>query len=126
MADTLNINQIYQKSRWFYPGHKKTTFKIYYKYMALKRCILFTFKRQGMLDDYVPGKVENSNKLEVSDVGQFKAFKYLKYKYQEYQISKEESDRNERYSKRQEPKHNCLGFISQFEYFVIDRSSLVS
>ena len=92
---------------------------------------MFTCKRQGMLDDYVPGKVENSNKLEVSDVGQFKAFKYLKYKYQEYQISKEESDRNERYSKRQEPKHNCLGFISQhftftFEYFIIDRSSLVS
>ena len=80
-----------------------------------------------MLDDYVPGKVENSNKLEVNDVGQFKAFKYLS----EYQISKEESDRSERYSKRQEPKHNCLGFISQhftftFEYFVIDRSSLVS
>ena len=50
-----------------------------------------------MLDDYVPGKVENSNKLEVSDVGQFKAFKYLKYKYQEYQISKEESDKSERY-----------------------------
>ena len=31
----------------------------------------------------------------------------------EYQVSKEESDRSERYSKRQEPKHNCLGFISQ-------------
>ena len=58
---------------------------------------MFTCKRQGMLDDYVPGKVENSNKLEVSDVGQFKAFKYLKYKYQEYQISKEESERSERY-----------------------------
>ena len=46
-----------------------------------------------MLDDYVPGKVENSNKLEVNDVGQCKAFKYLS----EYQISKEESDRIERY-----------------------------
>ena len=63
---------------------------------------------QGMLDDYVPGKVENSNKLEVSDVSQFNAFKYLKY-----QISKEESDRSERYSNRQQPKHSCLGFTSQ-------------
>ena len=40
-----------------------------------------------MLDDYVPGKVENSNKLEVSDVGQFKAFKY-KYQSIKYQKKK--------------------------------------
>ena len=59
--------------------------------MALKRCILFTFKRQGMLDDYVPGKVENSNKLEVSDVGQLKAFKYLRYKYQSIKYQKKKA-----------------------------------
>ena len=59
--------------------------------MPLKKCVLFTCKRQGMLDDYVPGKVENSNKLEVSDVGQFKAFKYLKYKYQSIKYQKKKA-----------------------------------
>ena len=44
-----------------------------------------------MLDDYVPGKVENSNKLEVSDVGQFKAFKYLRYKYQSIKYQKKKA-----------------------------------
>ena len=63
-----------------------------------------------MLDDYVPGKVENSNKLEVSDVRKFRAFKYSKYKYQSIKYQKKKATQ---LIYIQKDNNNCLGFTSQ-------------